>query len=161
MDESYKLKVNESMEFELSKADLAQTDILVTSDTNYHILHDNNSYQVEILESDFRAKEYVVRVNSGVYTVSLSDQLDKVIDEMGFSIGSTKDVDNVEAPMPGLILDINVEAGQSVNENDPLLILEAMKMENVITSPREGVIKNVVVKKGEAVDKKHILIEFE
>ena len=53
------------------------------------------------------------------------------------------------------------EIGQAVNEDDPLVILEAMKMENVITSPRDGIIKNISVEKGEAVDKKHVLIEFE
>ena len=80
---------------------------------------------------------------------------------MGFALSSTKDVGLIEAPMPGLILDINVRVGQAVNEDDPLLILEAMKMENVITSPRDGIIKSVSVKKGEAVDKNHVLIEFE
>jgi len=42
-----------------------------------------------------------------------------------------------------------------------LLILEAMKMENVITSPREGTIKSIAIKQGEAVEKRHILITFE
>jgi biotin carboxyl carrier protein len=63
--------------------------------------------------------------------------------------------------MPGLILEIHVQTGQEVNEDDPLLILEAMKMENVITSPRDGIIKSITVKKGETVDKNQLLIEFE
>ncbi len=63
--------------------------------------------------------------------------------------------------MPGLILDINVKVGQEVQENDALLILEAMKMENIITSPRNGIIKSVSVKNGDAVEKNHLLIEFE
>ena len=63
--------------------------------------------------------------------------------------------------MPGLILEINVKEGQEVKENDPLLILEAMKMENVINSPREGIIKSVEVKQGQTVDKNMLLIEFE
>jgi biotin carboxyl carrier protein len=63
--------------------------------------------------------------------------------------------------MPGLILDINVTEGELVAEDTPLLILEAMKMENVITSPREGVIKSITVKKGDTVDKKQLLISYE
>jgi len=63
--------------------------------------------------------------------------------------------------MPGLILDIHVDKGQEVKEDEALLILEAMKMENVITSPRDGIIKSVSVSKGEAIDKGHLLIEFE
>jgi biotin carboxyl carrier protein len=80
---------------------------------------------------------------------------------MGFELSSAKDIDSVSAPMPGLILEIHVRIGQAVNENDPLLILEAMKMENVITSPRDGIIKSISVKKGDAVDKNQLLIEFE
>jgi biotin carboxyl carrier protein len=63
--------------------------------------------------------------------------------------------------MPGLILEIQVKEGQDVKEDDTLLILEAMKMENVIHSPREGIIKSINVKQGETVDKDSLLIEFE
>ena len=80
---------------------------------------------------------------------------------MGFSVGTTKQINFILAPMPGLILEINVEVGQEVNENDNLLILEAMKMENIITSPRDGVIKSISIKKGDAVEKNQLLIEFE
>ena len=80
---------------------------------------------------------------------------------MGFELGSSKVVNNVKAPMPGLILDIHVEIGQEVKENDSLLILEAMKMENVLTSPRDGIIAAICVEKGDAVDKNKLLIEFE
>ena len=72
-----------------------------------------------------------------------------------------KHVNSIKAPMPGLILDIHVKQGQEVKEDEGLLILEAMKMENVITSPRDGVIKSVNIVKGEAIDKGHLLIEFE
>jgi biotin carboxyl carrier protein len=63
--------------------------------------------------------------------------------------------------MPGLILDIYVTVGQEVKEDDTLVILEAMKMENSILSPREGIIKSINITKGDAVDKNHLLIEFE
>ena len=63
--------------------------------------------------------------------------------------------------MPGLILEINVTEAQEVKENDPLLILEAMKMENVINSPRDGVIKSIKVSQGNTVEKNALLIEFE
>ncbi|MCL4125038.1 UNVERIFIED_CONTAM: hypothetical protein GTU68_001507 [Idotea baltica] len=63
--------------------------------------------------------------------------------------------------MPGLILEVKVKIGQEVKEDDPLLILEAMKMENVITSPRDGIIKSVTAIKGNTVEKGILLIEFE
>ena len=84
-----------------------------------------------------------------------------LIKEMGFEVGASKQVNAIKAPMPGLILEISVEVGQEVKENDPLLILEAMKMENSILSPRDGVIKSVAMTKGAAVEKGALLIEFE
>ncbi|MBT8323499.1 MAG: acetyl-CoA carboxylase biotin carboxyl carrier protein subunit, partial [Eudoraea sp.] len=87
--------------------------------------------------------------------------LDLLIDEMGFSLVSSMNISSIEAPMPGLILDINVSVGQEVNEDDALLVLEAMKMENIITAPRGGVIKAIHISKGNPVDKGQLLIEFE
>jgi biotin carboxyl carrier protein len=84
-----------------------------------------------------------------------------LIKDMGFELGASKQVNDIKAPMPGLILDISVEIGQEVKENDSLLILEAMKMENNLTAPRDGVIKSISVEKGDAVEKNQLLIEFE
>ncbi len=63
--------------------------------------------------------------------------------------------------MPGLILEISVSEGQEVKEGDALLVLEAMKMENVLTAPKDGVIQAITVKKGDAVEKKQLLIEMQ
>ncbi|MBQ0768878.1 MAG: acetyl-CoA carboxylase biotin carboxyl carrier protein subunit, partial [Bizionia sp.] len=95
------------------------------------------------------------------YAVQINDELDDLIKEMGFEIGASKQVNDIKAPMPGLILSISVSEGQEVKENDPLLILEAMKMENVFNSPRDGVIKSIAIKTGDAVEKNQLLIEFE
>ena len=87
--------------------------------------------------------------------------MDALIKAMGFEVGASKVIDNIKAPMPGLILDIMVKPGDEVSVNTPLLILEAMKMENSIVSPRDGVIKSVTGTKGSTVDKGELLIEFE
>jgi biotin carboxyl carrier protein len=63
--------------------------------------------------------------------------------------------------MPGLVLNILVEAGQEVSKGDALLILEAMKMENVIKASGDGKVRSVKVKKGDAVDKGLLLVEME
>ena len=161
MDDTFKLKVNSEFEYSLNSKNLEETDIQRVNANGYHILRDNLPYHTQVIEADFHKKTYTIRVNSSLYEVAISDHLDLLIDKMGFALSSTRDIGMIEAPMPGLILDINVRKGQAVNEDDPLLILEAMKMENVITSPRDGIIKKISVKKGEAVDKKHVLIEFE
>ena len=58
----------------------------------------------------------------------------------------------VTAPMPGNILKVNVTVGQTVKEGDLLIVLEAMKMENEIFSPKEGTVTQVLVQKGSTVD---------
>ena len=100
-------------------------------------------------------------MNSNSYEVTIQDPLEQQIKAMGFEIGGSKQVNEILAPMPGLILEINVTIGQKVNENDPLLILEAMKMENSLASPRDGIIKSIAIKQGETVNKNAVLIEFE
>ena len=69
-------------------------------------------------------------------------------------------VKNIKAPMPGMVLNILVEDGDTVTKDQAVVILEAMKMENVIKSPVDGTIKKVGVTKGVAVEKNTILIEF-
>jgi biotin carboxyl carrier protein len=63
--------------------------------------------------------------------------------------------------MPGLVLDIMIKPGQTIEKGTPLLILEAMKMENVLKSEGDGVVKSIEVIKTQAVDKGQILIEME
>lgn len=157
----YKIKVNSNHTFEVSKEHMESLDVTETTTNNYHVLDKNTSIKASIVNSDFNTKTYTIKVNSNSYEVNINDALDQQIEALGFEIGASKKVNDIKAPMPGLILEINAEEGQSVNENDALLILEAMKMENVINSPREGVIKSISVKQGETVDKNALLIEFE
>ncbi|WP_040253952.1 acetyl-CoA carboxylase biotin carboxyl carrier protein subunit [Psychroserpens mesophilus] len=157
----YKIKVNNSHSFDISTTDLDKLDIIETSKNQFHILLNNNSVKASVLKSDFNKKCYTVKVNNNTYEVDINDDLDQLIVALGFEVGATKQVNNIKAPMPGLILEINVSEGQNVQEDDALLILEAMKMENVITSPREGIIKSIKVKQGQTVDKNSLLIEFE
>jgi biotin carboxyl carrier protein len=80
---------------------------------------------------------------------------------MGLSLGNAQMVNDIKAPMPGLILEVNVKEGDEVKEGDYLLVLEAMKMENALTAPRDAVIKSISVEKGQTVEKNQLLIEME
>ena len=161
MNKTFKVKVNGSLEYDISDQDLLNLDALQISDTEYHILQQHKSYKAEIIDSDFNAKYYQVKINNTTYTVNIHNALDRLIDAMGFAAGAVKIVDAIKAPMPGLILEVHIEIGQEVKENDTLLILEAMKMENSIVSPRSGKIKSIEIQQGDAVEKNQMLIEFE
>ncbi|OUR99050.1 acetyl-CoA carboxylase biotin carboxyl carrier protein subunit [Flavobacteriales bacterium 33_180_T64] len=161
MSQLFKVNVNKSFDFDISETDSSNLNSTKVSASKFHVLHDNSSYKVEIATSNFNKKIYEVKVNNNTYNINILNNLDLLIKKMGFEIGSSKVVNIIKAPMPGLILEINVKIGQEVEENDPLLILEAMKMENVITSPRAGIIKSISAKQGDAVEKNQLLIEFD
>lgn len=161
MSTNYKLLVNNSASFEVNENDLQKLDAIMLEASKFHVLKNNKPYKAEIISADFISKKYSIKVNNNVYEVAISDALDELIKSMGIERGRTKEVNAIKAPMPGLILEINVSVGHEVKENDPLLILEAMKMENCFLSPRDGVIKSIAVEKGNAVEKGQLLIEFE
>lgn len=160
MDRSYRLTVNNTSVYERIASETALDAVEITP-SQFHILKDSQPYTAEIVNADFLAKTYTVKVNGNLYTVAISNPLDQLIKEMGFTVGASKQVNAIKAPMPGLILEMSVSVGQEVKENDCLLILEAMKMENSFLSPRAGIIKSISASKGDAVEKGQLLIEFE
>ncbi len=136
-------------------------DIISSSDKVYHLLQNGRAFQVELLNADYANRTYTMRINGANYTVGISDYYDRLVQQLGLTVGGSHKINTVKAPMPGLVIGILVEPGQTVQKGDALLILEAMKMENVIKAAGEGVVKNVPAQKGHAVDKGQVLLEFE
>lgn len=161
MGADFKVKVNDTFEFDFNKESIEQLDAVSIETNKFHILRQNFPCKAEIVSSDFNQKKYTLKINNNTYNVVISNPLDTLIKEMGFTVGKAKQVNIIKAPMPGLILEISVVMGQTVKENDNLLILTAMKMENNLRSPRDGVIKSVTINVGDSVIKGDLLIEFE
>ena len=161
MDNNYQLTVNNTQIYDRKASENSNLDAVEVSPSKFHILKNNQAYTAEIVEADFVIKTYTVKVNGNTYNVAIENSLDLLIKEMGFLVGGSKQINEIKAPMPGLILEMSVSVGQEVQENDCLLILEAMKMENSFLSPRAGIIKSISAKKGDAVEKGQLLIEFE
>ena len=147
--------------FELEAKELNSLNIVQQSPSHYHLLDHHQSYQVEVLNIDLANKELSLLVNGNTYSLEIKDELDLLVKELGFSTGGTQKQKFINAPMPGLILDILVEEGAEIQKGDPLLILEAMKMENILKAEGEGVVKNIEAIKGAAVEKGQLLIEME
>ena len=156
----YKVKVEEE-EFELSNLTVDALDLLNLGNKKYHLLQEDKAYKVEVLNSNFKNKTLTVAVNGNAYNVKIADAYDQMVADMGLLVNTSKKENQVKAPMPGLILDIMVKVGQEISEGTPLLVLSAMKMENVIVSQGEGVIKSIEVKKDDAVEKGQLIIEME
>lgn len=155
----YSATVNEEFRFE--PEELVEVDAISEDGRHFHLLFKDRSYRAELVETDHRSKTFVIKVNGSRYAVKLGDVFDQMVDRLGLKTVATHTAKEIKAPMPGLVLDLKVEAGQSVEQGDMVAILEAMKMENVIKAPGAGVVKKVHVVKGAAVEKNALLIELE
>lgn len=135
-------------------------DIRPIGSGHFHILSNGRSYNAEVISANHETKEFVIRINQQIHTVHLRDAFDQLLDKMGLNHKGSSQISAIRAPMPGLIVDVRVRAGDEVKAGDPLIVLEAMKMENVIKSPRDGQVKSVTAQKGQSVEKNQSLIEF-
>lgn len=169
----YTIKVSNSKEF---KTDLSKlnndaisgslngeefsTNIIKIRDGVYHLLKDNVSYNLEVVKHIPEEKKMVVKINNTTYTLDIKDKYDDLLHSLGLDNLATKKVNDIKAPMPGMVLNIIVEEGQEVKKGDALIVLEAMKMENILKSPTDGVIKKIAITKGIAVEKNQLLIQF-
>lgn len=135
-------------------------DITRIQEGYFHILLENRSYRAEIVEMDSARKTFLIKINGRKYPLVLKDKFDLLLEKMGMNTNAGAKVNNVRAPMPGLIIDLKVKNGDSVKAGDPLLILEAMKMENIIKAPGDATVRSVKVSMGEGVEKNQVLIEF-
>jgi biotin carboxyl carrier protein len=127
----------------------------------YASLHfDNKSYRIALVKMDLDNKTVKLRVNGRVMDFQIADPMDQLLTNLGFDKLMTKSVSEVKSPMPGLVLKVLCEAGQTVTKGEPLLVLEAMKMENVIKSPVDATIKSIEVTEKSAIDKNAVMIRF-
>lgn len=139
----------------------ADMDIIHLSDTEMHIIHNQISYIATIIRTDLKSKSYTIEIDGNQYDIQLKNQLDTLIEDMGMNVASNATITALQAPMPGLILDISVSEGDQISKEDKLFVLEAMKMENIIKSPMDTSIKTIHVTKGQKVEKNQLLITFE
>ena len=135
-------------------------DLVALGNGQYHIRYNNKSYPAEVVKIDRETKTVELKVNGHRYTVHLRDEIDLLMEKMGMTASAAHKVNTIKAPMPGLIIDLRVKAGDAVKAGDPLLILEAMKMENIIKAASDGTVKLVKVNKGDSVEKGQVMIEF-
>lgn len=135
-------------------------DVMKINAYQYHILYNNKSYTVEVVKMNAEEKTLVLKVNASKFTLQLKDKYDALLHSLGLDNLSAKKVNEVKAPMPGMVLKVLVNEGDEIKKGDALLVLEAMKMENIIKSPTDGTIKKIAAIKGVAVEKNQLLIQF-
>lgn len=157
---NYLITVNKE-ELQCSTSNVDSLDSIMVNENTFHVLDKNSAFDVEIIHTNFLNKTISLSINGNIYDVKLEDKYDQQIKKMGLLAVTIQKLNEVKAPMPGLIVDVLVEVGQEVIEGTPLLVLSAMKMENVILAQGEGKIKSIEVKKDDAVEKGQLIIEME
>lgn len=158
--EVWQVKVN-GQPISLDAASLVQADIISCDKNCLHVIHDHRSVKATILSSDPFAKTIHVEVEGEAYEVEIRDELDHVLDKMGYGNSGGKQQQTIKAPMPGLVIQVLVTEGQELKAGEKVLVLEAMKMENSIMVQSDATVKKVHVARGAAVDKAQLLIELE
>ncbi|MBS1521408.1 MAG: biotin/lipoyl-binding protein [Bacteroidetes bacterium] len=164
----YKLKINEKTEYKVEKGSKKLlindkeigADIQQLNEVSYHIINDLKSYNAEVVSFDKTAKTAQIKVNRNLYSVTAQDQFDILLDQLGMSAMNANKVSDIKAPMPGLVLKLFVSEGTHVKKGDNLFVLEAMKMENIIKSPADVMVKSVKIKPGDKVEKGQVLLLF-
>ena len=157
-DKSFEI-VNDTQQLSIDGVPL-NWDIVEVSEGYFHILIDHKSFRAEIVKADPATKSFALKINGKDYSVTVKDRFDLLLEKMGMNNGVSGKANHVKAPMPGLIIDLRVKEGDTVMPGDALLILEAMKMENMIKASVQSIVRSVKVKKGDSVEKNQVLIEF-
>jgi biotin carboxyl carrier protein len=165
----YEIKFSQSeKEYQLSAKDgnifiddaKVDWDISKIDNQSFHIIYQNKSFTAHLVELDYDNKTFKIQLNGKIIELELKDKMDLLLEEMGISALDQNKINDVKAPMPGLIVDIMVSPGDEVKKGDPLLILEAMKMENVIKAAGAGTISEIKANKGDSVEKNQLIIQF-
>jgi biotin carboxyl carrier protein len=139
---------------------LISGDLIKINDYQYHLIYNNQSFNIDLFKMNAEEKTMVLKINSVKYKLKLRDKYDELLHTLGLDKLAARKVVDIKAPMPGMVLNILVNEGADVKKGDALLVLEAMKMENIIKSPCDGVIKKIAAMKGAAVEKNQLLIQF-
>lgn len=163
-----KVTVNEGRIFEVTQdkdnwylnGSLFEGDVVQLSPSHYHVLWNDRSYEVELVEHNASEKKTVLKINGQLLTTTAQDRVALLLESMGMGQAAVTKINDVKAPMPGLIQSVDVEVGQVINKGDILLVLVAMKMENAIKAPADATVKAIRITPDSSVEKNQILIEF-
>lgn len=155
-----KATINER-EYLLAPEVLDSLDLIRSGHDSFHLIRDGITHHCTLLDFDLSNKQLTLEVDGRVMSVQIKDEVDQLVEQLGLTVAANAKSNDVFAPMPGLVLDIMVAVGDEIEAGTPLLILEAMKMENVLKAEGDGVVKSISVDKGAAVEKRQLLIEIE
>lgn len=137
--------------------EILDLDVVMSEDGFCSLLYDGNSYNAEsVCHSEGR---YTITTNFKHFDIELSNPQKKFV--RNTRTGTVDEaLDSIVSPMPGKIIRVMVEANQEVKKGDPLLVIEAMKMQSTYTATQDAVVEKVAVNEGDSVLRDQLLISF-
>lgn len=127
----------------------------------FSLEHDGRTFHGEVIANRMEEGLLTIKLNHRVFEIRKDGPLDDLIASMGLDKPKVRKLKQLKAPMPGRVVSVAVGIGTGVNPGDPLLTLEAMKMENVLKAEGTGIVKHISIAPNDVVDKGALLIEFE
>ncbi len=158
---SYNVDIQFFGDLKVNPEDLSKYDWKKLNDREYIVSDGAKQHRVQVLSFDPKNKVLKMLIGEKPFSLKVQNKLDQLISSLGFEEGMKKGFKELTAPMPGLVLDVKLSVGDAVEPGDPMLVLEAMKMENIIKSPGSGIVKEICVSKDDTVNKNQVLIKME
>ena len=143
----------------LSKA-IENAEIQHNGKNTYTVKIGNDTQILELINYDLDLKTMTVRSNHTKFDLVFKNNLDLVLDKMGIKRKTDTLSTEIKAPMPGKVIEVLVSEGDAVTKGEGILILEAMKMENVLKAEHDCEIKAIHAVKGESVEKNEVLVDL-
>ena len=163
----YKVSLNDSTRSVVINQDHIEVDgerwewdLVMISDSKFHLINEQGSYLIQVERFDPQNKQVDLKLNGVSFRTQVMDRYDILLEKLGMNQADMHSHLEVKAPMPGKILEVKVKIGQEVKKGDQLMVLEAMKMENIIKAAGDGVVEHIFVETGVTVEKNQVLIQF-
>jgi biotin carboxyl carrier protein len=157
-DKKYKI-INPFCEEILINKKKVDIKIFESEDGFTYLVYKNKKYLAEIIEKN--QNKYTVMLNGVSYSFSIESPISYKRKKYLEKQQVKSKIESVMAPMPGKIIDLLVEENTQIKEGEPIVILEAMKMQNEINSHVSGKVKKIHVKQNDSVSKDEVLLEVE
>ncbi len=163
----YRASVNDEFHLTLEVHDkgfmvnnqLHSPEITKVDHNTYLVILQNKPYTVTIDSRDKNSRNFKLYINSRPYAVKLQHASEGKILDVNRA-DSIRLVEILRAPMPGIIAEVFVKNGDIVIDGQPLLVLKAMKMENIIRASHDAIVNNVAVTVNQIITKDEALIHF-
>ena len=109
INEPFQISANDKYRFEAGPSDARELDIIPDGEGKFHLLYKGKSYHAELQEAHYHDRSFTLKVNGSTYTLKIADHYERLVQQLGLSVGSSPKTNIVKAPMPGLVLNILVE----------------------------------------------------